>query len=57
MPKTTRLKSWAAKAGHFLKRCWQILEAMEEGPYGYMDDRVSYLEEKIRKLEKANTAR
>ena len=54
MPKTMRLKSWAAKAGHIFRRFWQMLEAMEQGPYGYMDERISYLEEKIQRMDKGN---
>jgi hypothetical protein len=47
----TKLDNWIAKAGNAFRRFWQVLEAMDYGPYDYMSDRITRLEEKVRRYE------
>jgi hypothetical protein len=53
----TKLEKWIAKAGNAFGRFWRILEAMEDGPYGYMSDRITQLEEKVRRYETSGLGR
>jgi hypothetical protein len=53
----TKLENWIAKAGNAFRHFWQVLEAMEDGPYGYMSDRITQLEEKVRRYETSGLGR
>lgn len=43
------------KIRNFLHYAWEVLMAMDDGPYGFMDDRVTALEKRIKQLEAAQS--
>jgi hypothetical protein len=47
----TKLEDWIAKAGNAFRGFWQVLESINYEPYDYMSDRITRLEEKVRRYE------